>query len=240
MSDGTEADLGLLLHYLAAIEGLDRLRFTTSHPNEFGEGLIEAFSEIPELVSHVHLPVQTGSDRILAQMHRGHTAREFLDKVAALRQARPDIRIGSDFIVGFPGETDADFEATLDLVAEADLDASFAFMYSPRPGTAAAKLPDDVPAETKKQRLHLLQSRLDQQAAEKARALVGTTATVLVDGPSRKDPNELSGRTPCNRIVNFPADHELVGRFAQVRITEALRNSLRGEVAEVEPLEAVV
>ncbi|MFB6261048.1 MAG: MiaB/RimO family radical SAM methylthiotransferase, partial [Thiohalorhabdaceae bacterium] len=232
MEDGTEADLGLLLHYLAGIQGLDRLRFTTSHPNEFGDGLIEAFREVPELVSHLHLPVQTGSDRLLARMHRNHTRAEFLDKVARLREARPDIAIGTDFIVGFPGETDEDFADTLDLVAEADLDASFSFKYSPRPGTLAAEVPDDVPDAVKQERLSILQTRLNQKALEKSQALVGQQRTVLVEGPSRKDPAELMGRTPCNRIVNFPAPPEYIGRLATVTVTEALPNSLRGELAE--------
>lgn len=240
MEDGTEADLGLLLHYLAGIQGLDRLRFTTSHPNEFGEGLIEAFREIPELVPHLHLPVQSGSDRILSRMHRGHTRAEFLDKLARLREARPGIAIGSDFIVGFPGETDEDFQDTLDLVAQADLDHSFCFKYSPRPGTLAAEAPDDVPEAEKRQRLELLQRRLSQRAQEKSRALVGTQVEVLVEGPSRKDPSELMGRTPCNRIVNFPAPTEAVGQFLTVTVTEALPNSLRGvPVREAEPTPAV-
>jgi len=232
MEDGTEADLGLLLHYLAGISGIDRLRFTTSHPNEFGEGLIEAFREIPELVSHLHLPVQSGSDRLLARMHRNHSRAEFLDKVARLREARPDIAIGSDFIVGFPGETDEDFADTLALVAEADLDASFSFKYSPRPGTLAAEIPDDVPESVKAERLSVLQARLNQQAMDKSRALVGQRRTVLVEGPSRKDPAELMGRTPCNRIVNFPAPAERIGELVDVTITEARPNSLRGNLTE--------
>ncbi|MFP4560452.1 MAG: tRNA (N6-isopentenyl adenosine(37)-C2)-methylthiotransferase MiaB [Thiohalorhabdus sp.] len=228
MEDGTEADLGLLLYYLAGIQGLDRLRFTTSHPNEFGAGLIEAFAELPELVSHLHLPVQTGSDRLLARMHRNHTQAEFLDKVARLRAVRPDMSIGTDFIVGFPGETDEDFQDTLDLVAEADLDHSFSFKYSPRPGTLAAEVPDDVPESVKQERLTILQARLNQQAMEKSRGLVGREVTVLVEGPSRKDPNEVMGRTPCNRIVNFAAPEGSVGKLVPVTITEALPNSLRG------------
>jgi tRNA-2-methylthio-N6-dimethylallyladenosine synthase len=232
MEDGTEADLGLLLHYLSGISGIDRLRFTTSHPNEFGDGLIEAFREVPELVSHLHLPVQSGSDRLLARMHRNHTRAEFLDKVARLRQARPDIAIGTDFIVGFPGETEEDFADTLALIDEADLDASFSFKYSPRPGTLAAEIPDDVPETVKSERLNILQARLNQKAADKARALVGQQRTVLVEGPSRKDPDELMGRTPCNRIVNFPASAEHIGRLVTVTVTEARPNSLRGELAE--------
>jgi len=238
MEDGTEADLGLLLHYLAGIPGIDRLRFTTSHPNEFGDGLIEAFREIPELVSHLHLPVQTGSDRLLARMHRNHSRAEFLDKVARLRAARPDIAIGTDFIVGFPGETDDDFAATMDLIAEADLDASFSFKYSPRPGTLAAELPDDVPEAVKTERLSILQARLNQQAAAKSQALVGQQRTVLVEGPSRKDPAEVMGRTPCNRIVNFPAPAERIGELVTLTITEARPNSLRGELADAPRLAA--
>jgi len=231
MEDGTEGDLGLLLHYLAAIDGIDRLRFTTSHPNEFGEGLIEAFAEIPELVSHLHLPVQTGSDRLLARMHRNHTRAEFLDKVHQLRAVRPDLSLGTDFIVGFPGETDEDFQDTVDLIAEADIDHSFSFKYSPRPGTLAAELPDDVPEAVKQERLTLLQNRLSQQAVAKSRALVGTEVTVLVEGPSRKDPNEVMGRTPSNRIVNFAGPPSLVGQLVPVTVTEALPNSLRGRLA---------
>ncbi|KPV41443.1 hypothetical protein AN478_02400 [Thiohalorhabdus denitrificans] len=240
MEDGTEADLGLLLYYLAGIEGLDRLRFTTSHPNEFGEGLIEAFAELPELVSHLHLPVQTGSDRLLARMHRNHTRAEFLDKVERLRTVRPDMSIGSDFIVGFPGETDEDFQDTLDLVAEADLDHSFSFKYSPRPGTLAAEVPDDVPEAVKQERLTILQNRLGQQTMEKSRALVGREVEVLVEGPSRKDPNEVMGRTPCNRIVNFPAPEETVGSLVRVTVTEALPNSLRGRLSREAAVERAV
>ena len=232
MADGGEADLGLLLEYLAGLSGIERLRFTTSHPNELGPGLVEAFAEIPELVSHLHLPVQSGSDRILERMHRGHTREQFLATVAELRRARPGIRIGTDFIVGFPGETEADFEATLSLVAEADLDQSFSFKYSPRPGTLAAEMPDDVPETVKQERLQRLQAVLDEEGAAKSRALVGTETTVLVEGPSRKRPDtEVMGRTPCNRIVNFPAEQALTGTLVRVAVTEALPNSLRGRLA---------
>ena len=241
-ADGGEADLGLLLHYLAGIQGIDRLRFTTSHPNELGPDVVEAFAELPELVSHLHLPVQSGSDRILARMHRGHTRADFLDKVARLREARPGIAIGSDFIVGFPGETDADFQATLDLIEAADLDHSFSFQYSPRPGTLAAQMPDDVPEAVKRERLAALQRLLDREAAEKAQALVGRETEVLVEGPSRKDPEgQLMGRTPCNRVVNLPGSPDLIGRFARVAVTEALAHSLRGElVVTEEPARASV
>ncbi len=230
MGDGSEASLGLLLYHLAELEGIDRLRFTTSHPHEFGEDLFEAYADLPELASHLHLPVQSGSDRVLARMHRNHKVADYLDKVHRLREIRPGMAIASDFIVGFPGETKADFQATLDLVAEADLDSSFSFKYSPRPGTVASTLPDDVPEPVKQERLDLLQRRLAQKAVDKSRALVDQNVEVLVEGPSRKNPNEVMGRTPCNRVVNFAAPAEMTGQFATVTITEALPNSLRGRL----------
>jgi tRNA-2-methylthio-N6-dimethylallyladenosine synthase len=232
MHDGTTADLGLLIRYAAAIDGIDRIRFTTSHPVEFTDTLIEIFAEVPELVSHLHLPVQSGSDRILAAMKRGHTALEYKAKLHRLRRARPDISISSDFIVGFPGESDAEFAATLALVEEVGFDASFSFIYSRRPGTPAADYPDDVPQAVKQERLARLQQRLTHQAQVISRRMVGTVQRVLVDGPSRKDPKELSGRTENNRVVNFPGSTDLVGDFADVRITAALPNSLRGEQAD--------
>jgi tRNA-2-methylthio-N6-dimethylallyladenosine synthase len=235
MHDGTTADLAILIRYVAAIDGIDRIRFTTSHPLEFADGLVEAFAQVPELVSHLHLPVQSGSDRILAAMKRGHTALEYKAKLRKLRRARPDISISSDFIVGFPGETEADFAATLALVEEVGFDASFSFIYSRRPGTPAADYPDDVPHAVKQERLARLQQRLSHQAQAISRRMVGTVQRVLVDGPSRKDPSELSGRTENNRVVNFPGSMDLVGDFADVRITDALPNSLRGEPAEVRP-----
>jgi len=229
MADGETADLGLLIHYVAAIDGIDRIRFTTSHPVEMSDSIIQAFAEVPELVSHLHLPVQSGSDRILAAMKRGHTVLEYKSKIRRLRQARPDLSLSSDFIVGFPGETEADFEATMDLIAEVGFDHSFSFVYSPRPGTLAAELADDLPPEVKKQRLSLLQARINQQAQAISRRMVGTLQRVLVEGPSRKDPAQLSGRTENNRVVNFSADDRWIGKFVDLRITEALPNSLRGE-----------
>ena len=230
MDDGTLADLGLLIHYVAAIEGIDRIRYTTSHPLEMNDSLIQAYAEVPELVSHLHLPVQSGSDRVLALMKRKHTALEYKATIRQLREVCPDISLSSDFIVGFPGETDADFEATMDLITEVGFDHSFSFVYSARPGTPAASLPDDVPLEVKKQRLAILQQRINQQAADISRAMIGTTQRILVSGPSRKDPGQLSGRTANNRVVNFEGSPELVGDFVDVSITEALPNSLRGEL----------
>ena len=228
MDDGDTADLALLIHYVAAIPGIERIRFTTSHPVELSDSLIQAFAEEPKLVGHLHLPVQSGSDRILTLMKRGHTVLEYKDKVRRLREARPGLSLSSDFIVGFPGETEADFQATMDLIAEVGFDHSFSFVYSPRPGTPAAALPDDVPLEVKKQRLFLLQQRLAQQAQAISRAMVGTTERILVEGPSKKNPNELRGRTENNRVVNFAGPKEWIGRFIDVAITEALPNSLRG------------
>ncbi len=231
MHDGGVADLGLLIHYVAAIDGIDRIRYTTSHPLEMNDGLVRAHAEVPELVGHLHLPVQSGSDRILALMKRKHTVLEYKAIVRRLREARPDIRLSSDFIVGFPGETEADFQATLDLVEAVGFDHSFSFIYSPRPGTPAALLPDDVPAEVKKERLARLQQLLQSQAQSYSRRLVGTTRRILVTGPSRKDPGQLAGRTECNRVVNFKAEPDRIGTFVDVMITEALPNSLRGELA---------
>ncbi|WP_303903350.1 tRNA (N6-isopentenyl adenosine(37)-C2)-methylthiotransferase MiaB [Thiohalomonas denitrificans] len=231
MHDGEVADLALLIHYVAAIDGIDRIRFTTSHPVEFTDGLIQAYAEVPQLVSFLHLPVQSGSDRILAQMKRGHAALEYKAKIRKLREARPDITISSDFIVGFPGETDDDFEATMRLIEEVGFDHSFSFVYSPRPGTPAAELPDDVPLELKKARLARLQAAITAQARAISRGMVGSEQRILVEGPSRKDPNQLSGRTENNRVVNFHGDGSLIGQFVDVRITEALPNSLRGKAS---------
>ncbi|MDZ7662223.1 tRNA (N6-isopentenyl adenosine(37)-C2)-methylthiotransferase MiaB [Thiohalophilus sp.] len=230
MDDGDIADLGLLIQYVAAIDGIDRIRYTTSHPLEMNESLFQAYAEVPELVSHLHLPVQSGSDRVLALMKRKHTAMEYKATIRRLREVRPDISLSSDFIVGFPGESDADFEATLDLIAEIGFDHSFSFVYSARPGTPASSLPDDVPLAVKKQRLAILQDRINQQAAQISRDMVGTVQQILVSGPSRKDPDQLSGRTANNRVVNFRGSPELVGEFVDVNITEALPNSLRGEL----------
>jgi tRNA-2-methylthio-N6-dimethylallyladenosine synthase len=234
MHDGEIADLALLLHYVAAIDGIDRIRYTTSHPVELTDSLIEAYAEVPELVSFLHLPVQAGADRILALMKRGHTALEYKAKIRRLREARPDICISSDFIVGFPGETEGDFEQTMKLIEEVGFDQSFSFIYSPRPGTPAASLPDDVPQEVKKARLARLQAQINQQARAISEAMVGTVQKVLVEGVSRKDENEVSGRTENNRVVNFPADRSVIGQFVEVRITAAYPNSLRGELVAVE------
>jgi tRNA-2-methylthio-N6-dimethylallyladenosine synthase len=195
------------------------------------DNLIQTYAQVPTLVSHLHLPVQSGSDRILALMKRKHTVLEYKATIRRLRAARPDLSLSSDFIVGFPGETEADFEATMNLIVELGFDQSFSFIYSPRPGTPAASLPDDVPPAVKKQRLAILQERLSQQAAEISRAMLGTCQRVLVSGPSRKDPGQLSGRTANNRVVNFEGDAQLIGEFVDVTITAALPNSLRGELS---------
>ncbi len=232
MEDGDTADLALLIHYVAAVEGIDRIRFTTSHPVEFSDRLIDCFGEVPELVSHLHLPVQSGSDRILAQMKRGHSAFEYKAKIRRLREVRPDISLSSDFIIGFPGESDADFERTMELIEEIGFDHSFSFIFSARPGTPAAEMPDDVPLQVKQQRLERLQHRINEMAQQISRRMVGTTQRVLVERPSRKDPGQLAGRTENNRVVNFDAPAELIGQFVELRITEALPNSLRGELLE--------
>ncbi|WP_129139639.1 tRNA (N6-isopentenyl adenosine(37)-C2)-methylthiotransferase MiaB [Modicisalibacter coralii] len=230
---GDEVDLAELIACVAAVEGIDRIRFTTSHPVEFSDSLIEAYGEIPELVSHLHLPVQAGSDRVLAAMKRGHTAEEYVAKLERIRELRPDISFSSDFIVGFPGETEADFEATMDLIHRIGFDVSFSFVYSARPGTPAAGLEDDTPEAVKKQRLAILQERINQNAMQISRRMVGTTQRILVTGFSPKDPGQLSGRTENNRVVNFRAANpmELIGTFVDVEINEALPNSLRGELA---------
>jgi tRNA-2-methylthio-N6-dimethylallyladenosine synthase len=236
---GGSVDLALLIRYTAAIDGLDRIRFTTSHPVEFSDRLIEAYAEVPELVSHLHLPVQSGSDRILTLMKRGHTVIEYKAKLRKLRAARPDVCISSDFIVGFPGETDADFDATMSLIAEVGFDNSYSFIYSKRPGTPAANLEDDVPQDTKKRRLAILQARIDQQALRISTAMVGTVQRVLVEGPSRKNPAQVFGRTENNRVVNFTGDLALVGTFVDLHITEALPHSLRGELLSI-PVQASI
>jgi tRNA-2-methylthio-N6-dimethylallyladenosine synthase len=228
---GEVVDFAELLGFVAAIDGIDRIRYTTSHPMEFSNALIDAYAEIPELVDHLHLPVQSGSDRILAAMKRGHTALEYKSKLRRLRQIRPDISLSSDFIVGFPGETDLDFEATMGLISDIGFDHSFSFIYSARPGTPAAELPDTLPDEVKKQRLAILQERLNQQAMQISRRMVGSEQRILVTGVSKKDPGQLQGRTENNRVVNFAcADHGLIGQFASTRIEEALPNSLRGSL----------
>jgi tRNA-2-methylthio-N6-dimethylallyladenosine synthase len=230
--DGGIMDLAELITLVASIDGIDRIRYTTSHPVEFSDALIDVYAEVPELVSHLHLPVQSGSDRILAMMKRGHTAIEYKSKLRRLLKVRPDMHLSSDFIVGFPGETDADFEATMNLIQEVGFDMSFSFIYSARPGTPASSIPDDVSMDVKKQRLQILQNRLNQQAQEYARRMVGTTQRLLVEGVSRKDPSQLSGRTENNRVVNFNGDHRLIGGFVDVEITEALPNSMRGRLVE--------
>jgi tRNA-2-methylthio-N6-dimethylallyladenosine synthase len=234
MHDGDTADLALLLHYVAAIDGIDRIRYTTSHPVELSDSLIAAYGEVPQLVSFLHLPVQSGADRILTLMKRGHTALEYKSKIRRLREQRPDITISSDFIVGFPGETAEDFEQTMKLIEEVGFDQSFSFIYSPRPGTPAADLPDDVPAEEKKARLARLQAKINEQARAISEGMVGSVQKVLVEGISRKSEDEVSGRTENNRVVNFPADQSVIGQFVNVRITEAYPNSLRGELIEVQ------
>lgn len=232
--DGTQCRFAELLHLVAAIDGVDRIRYTTSHPVEFTDDIIEAYTTIPELVSHLHLPVQSGSDRVLTMMKRGHTALEYKSKMRALKKARPDIALSSDFIIGFPGESDADFQATMDLIQAVDFDMSFSFIYSARPGTPAADLPDDVSEETKKQRLQILQQRLNQQSMAHARRMLDTEQRILVTGPSKKNPMELSGRTENNRVVNFVGQPHMIGQFVDVRITEVLPNSLRGELIREE------
>jgi tRNA-2-methylthio-N6-dimethylallyladenosine synthase len=232
MEDGDIADFALLLHHIAAIDGIGRIRFTTSHPVEFTDSLIEAYAEIPTLVDHLHLPVQSGSDRILKMMKRGHTRADYIEKIRKLREVRPNIYLSSDFIIGFPGETEQDFEDTLALVDEIGFDLSFSFIYSPRPGTPAAELPDDVPAEVKKQRLERFQNRIHENAARFAENMVNTVQTVLVEGKSKKNPLHMQGRTENNRVVNFAAHPRLAGQFVDVMITEALPNSLRGRIVD--------
>ncbi len=227
---GEEADLATLIEYASAIEGIGRIRYTTSHPIEVNDTLVDAYREVPKLVSHLHLPVQSGSDRILKQMKRQHTIAEYRDTVARLREARPDLSLSSDFIVGFPGETEADFEATMDLIRELNFDSSFSFVYSARPGTPAADLADEVPAEVKKERLARLQAQVSAQAAQFSEAMVGTVQQVLVERPAKKDRSELAGRTENNRVVNFPGPRGYIGQFVPVRITRAMPNSLRGRI----------
>lgn len=228
--DGGIADLAVLIRYVAAVDGIERIRFTTSHPLEFSDRLVAAYAEVPELASYLHLPVQSGSDQILAAMKRGHTALEYRQKIRRLREARPDISISSDFIVGFPGETEYDFEQTMKLIQDIRFDQSFSFIYSARPGTPASFLPDPVPMEEKKARLAHLQQTINGFAAEISQSMVGSTQRVLVEGPSKKDPNELCGRTENNRVVNFAGPDLLRGQFAEVQITGALSNSLRGRL----------
>lgn len=232
MDDGDIADFALLLHYVAAVDGIDRIRFTTSHPAEFSDSLIEAFAEIPQLVNHLHLPVQSGSDHILKLMKRGYARADYIEKIRGLREVRPDIYLSSDFIVGFPGETEAEFEETMMLIEEIGFDMSYSFVYSQRPGTPAADMPDDVPEDVKKQRLDRLQQRISEMAAAISNRMVNTVQTVLVEGQSKKNPLQMQGRTENNRVVNFIAHPRLVGQFVDVLITEALANSLRGRIVD--------
>jgi tRNA-2-methylthio-N6-dimethylallyladenosine synthase len=232
MHDGQIADLATLIYYVAAVDGVERIRFTTSHPVEFTDSLIQAYAEVPKLANYLHLPVQHGSDRVLARMKRGHTILEYKQKIRKLREVRPDISLSSDFIVGFPGESDEDFEKLMDLIAEIGFDQSFSFIYSARPGTPAANLADDTPMDVKKKRLQILQERINQQAFEISRGMVGTTQRVLVEKTSKKDDNQVAGRTENMRWVNFDADASCIGQFVDVIITEALPNSLRGRVVQ--------
>jgi tRNA-2-methylthio-N6-dimethylallyladenosine synthase len=242
MGDTTEiADFALLLEYVAEIPGIQRIRYTTSHPNEFTQRLIDAYGRIPQLVNHLHLPVQHGSDRILMAMKRGYTAMEYKSTIRKLRAVRPDISLSSDFIVGFPGETEDDFGRMMKLIDDVGFDASFSFIFSPRPGTPAANLADDTPRELKLRRLQHLQATIEANVRRISASRVGSVQRILVEGPSRKDPRELMGRTECNRIVNFDGGAQrdrLVGRMLEVDITEALPHSLRGRVrvAEAEAL----
>jgi tRNA-2-methylthio-N6-dimethylallyladenosine synthase len=231
MPNDNICDLAELITYVSKIDGIDRIRYTTSHPVEFSDSLIAVYAEVPELVSHLHLPVQSGSDRVLAAMKRGHTVLEYKSKIRKLRKIRPNISISSDFIVGFPGETENDFDSTMKLIHDIGFDHSFSFIYSARPGTPAADLPDDTPGELKKKRLKILQDRISQHAMSISRHMVGSEETLLVTGISKKDPGQLQGRTENNRVVNFSStDHALIGNFTQVAITEALPNSLRGKL----------
>jgi len=241
MHDGGSADFALLLDYVHEIPGIERIRYTTSHPKEFTQRLIDAYARLPKLVSHVHLPVQSGSDRILAAMKRGYTALEYKSIIRRLRAARPDVALSSDFIVGFPGETDDDFERTMQLVTDLDFDASFSFVYSKRPGTPAADLSDDTPAAVKLARLQRLQAMIEANQRRVSETMVGSVQRVLVEGPARRDPADLMGRTDNNRIVNFaggPHAERLVGQMIDVTITAAYAHSLRGEVAVERPRDA--
>ena len=234
MNDGDIADLAILIQYIATIDGIDRIRYTTSHPVEFSDSLIQAYADVPELVNHLHLPVQSGSDRILAAMKRGHMAAEFKSKIRKLRKVRPDISMSSDFIIGFPGETDADFAATMKLIEDIGFDHSFSFIYSQRPGTPASSFADDISMEVKKERLKHLQTRILEMAAEISQAMVGTVQSVLVTNVSKRSDEEVAGKTENNRTVNFKGSKRLIGQFVDVKITQAFPNSLRGDVVAVE------
>lgn len=233
MEDGEIADFSLLLHAVAAIEGIDRLRFTTSHPMEFTDELIEAFAEIPQLVNHLHLPVQSGSNAILKAMKRGHVIDDYKEIIRKLRVVRPDICLSSDFIIGFPGETEVEFEETMQFIDEMNFDLSFSFIYSARPGTPAAEFEDNVSLEVKKARLERFQNRINEMANAIAEKMIGTTQTILVEGQSKKNPLQMQGRTENNRVVNFIGHPRLTGQFVDVLITESLTNSLRGRMIDV-------
>ena len=231
LANGGICNLAELIPMVASIKGIDRIRYTTSHPNEFSDSLIDTYSHVPELVNHLHLPVQSGSDKVLMAMRRGHTALEYKSKIRRLRKLRPDISISSDFIIGFPTETNSDFEDTINLIDDVGFDTSFSFIYSARPGTPAADLPDTIPLEIKKQRLQILQDRINQNASRISRKMVGTEQVLLVTGVSKKDPGQLQARTENNRVVNFSSiETELIGTFVSALITEALPNSLRGQL----------
>lgn len=232
MDDGDLADFALLLHHVAAVDGIDRIRFTTSHPMEFSDSLIEAYAEIPKLVDHLHLPVQSGSDHVLEMMKRGHKRADYLEIIRKLRAVRPNISLSSDFIIGFPGETQAEFEETLALIEEVGFDLSFSFIYSQRPGTPAADLPDNVSLEEKKQRLERLQRRINEMAEARSKQMIDSVQTILVEGPAKKNPLQMQGRTENNRVVNFIGHPRLVGQFVDVLIVEALPNSLRGRMID--------
>jgi tRNA-2-methylthio-N6-dimethylallyladenosine synthase len=230
---GEIVDFADLLHLVNLVPGIERIRYTTSHPVEFSDAIVACYAEIPALVDHLHLPVQSGSDRILMAMKRGHTALEYKATIRALRRIRPNMSLSSDFIIGFPGETEADFAATMKLIEEIGFDTSFSFIYSARPGTPAAELADEVPESVKKQRLHILQARIAQQAQQISEAMVGTTQRILVTGYAKRDPGQLSGRTENNRVVNFSSQNtDLIGEFTEVEITAAYTNSLLGRLSE--------
>jgi tRNA-2-methylthio-N6-dimethylallyladenosine synthase len=232
--DGGICHFSELLRLVAAIDGIDRIRYTTSHPVEFTDDIIEVYRDVPELVDHLHLPVQSGSDRILTLMKRNHTAIEYKSKIRALKKIRPNLSMSSDFIIGFPGETAEDFAQTMDLIASIGFDMSFSFIYSARPGTPAADLPDDVSEDEKKQRLYILQDRINQQSLQIARGMLGTEQRILVEGPSKKDLMELTGRTENNRVVNFEGSPDMIGQFVDVKITDVFTNSLKGVVIRTE------
>ena len=232
MHDGSMADFALLIRYVAEVDGIDRIRYTTSHPLEFSDSLIRVYQDVPKLVNHLHLPVQSGSDRILAGMKRRYKAEDYVKIIEKIRKIRPDISLSSDFIIGFPGETDEDFEQTMNLIETIGYDQSYSFIYSARPGTPASDLADDVPMQVKQERLRRLQKRINEMAQEISCNMVGKVETVLVDRPARKDPAQMSGRTENNRVVNFDGDQSLIGQFVELKITEALPNSLRGKLIE--------